>query len=51
MTPEFGGLVELRCIFYSRQRPHYSNLADYAGYWVCTVTTNTGVTILIPGKV
>jgi len=46
-TPEFGGLVELRCIFYTRQRPHYANLA---GYWVCTVTTNTGVTILTAEK-
>jgi len=45
MTPEFGGLAELRCIFYTRQRPHYANLADYGGYWVYTVTTNTGVTI------
>jgi len=42
MTPEFGGLAD---IFYTRQRPHYANLADYGGYWVCTVTTNTGVTI------
>jgi len=44
-TPDFGNLVELRCIFYIHQRPHYANLADCARYWVCTVTTNTGVTI------
>jgi len=44
-TPEFGALVELPCRFYIRQRPHYANLPDYAGYCVCTVTTNTDVTI------
>jgi len=31
-TPEFGDLVELRCIFYIRQRPHYANIAECAGY-------------------
>jgi len=45
-TPVFGDLVELWFKFYIRQRPHYVNLADYAGYWVCTVTTKTGVTVL-----
>jgi len=31
-NPEISDLGELRRIFYTRQQPHYANLANYGGY-------------------
>jgi len=35
--PQSSVVLE-RVIFYIRHQPHYAN---YAGYWVCTITTHT----------